>query len=451
MVTNMISVSNRPVDVSVDVSGDHGRRIESQRDVSPGDLMLRVSPYAVVLLPELWGSHCHKCFGSKTRPSRCGRCQTAFYCSKACQQVDWQVNHRKECNSLKQLAQCGLRNDQVMDVLLLGRVLRREDKEELKPQELVWYDEDMKDHELILLAALAQRMKLVHESYSMDQMLRMLSRFRNNNFSICDELLLELGAGCFPLAAMINHSCDPNCAITFVSKTLDMEIRAMKPIKSGEEITQTYVDIALPRRERQQRLQRKYHFCCKCARCSQPFQDPGSLDAFLDADIDGVPQELWTQERQDEVEQALQNASSVTNCVTNQATSAKQQQQCITALETLAEHEGRILHRDNIARLQTFSALFSAEMERGSVEVASKYGERMLEFYKRVYSSNHPVTGLHLFTLGDLYGQLNLTGPGVVHYKTKSLEYLAEAQRILGITHGKDHYFVKMLGDRLGR
>ncbi|CAH0476315.1 unnamed protein product [Peronospora belbahrii] len=63
-------------------------------------------------------------------------------------------------------------------------------------------------------------MKLVHESYSMDQM----------------------------LPAMINHSCDPNCAITFVSKTLDMEIRAMKPIKSGEEITQTYVDIALPRR-----------------------------------------------------------------------------------------------------------------------------------------------------------------------------------------------------------
>ena len=48
----------------------------------------------------------------------------------------------------------------------------------------------------------------------MDEMLRMLSRFRNNNFAISDELLLPLGAGCFPLGAMINHSCDPNCAVT---------------------------------------------------------------------------------------------------------------------------------------------------------------------------------------------------------------------------------------------
>ncbi|OWZ16144.1 hypothetical protein PHMEG_00010103 [Phytophthora megakarya] len=436
------------VDVSEDVSGDRGRRVETQTDVAAGELVLRASASAAVLLPELWSSHCHKCFSPDTRLSHCGRCHTALYCSKKCQQTDWK-DHRKECKGLAQLAQLGLRSDQVADVLLLGRVLRCEGNEGLQPMELVWYEEDVEDQELLLLAALAQKISLVDQSYSMDEMVRMLSRFRNNNFSICDELLLELGAGCFPLGAMVNHSCDPNCAVTFVPKTLDMELRAMKPIMSGEEITQTYVDIALPRRERHQRLQSKYHFSCGCARCSQPLQDPECIDAFLDADIDGVPQEQWTQERKEEVEQALKEVSDTTSSVTSESDLATQQQLCISALQKLVERQDNMFHNDSIARLQTMSTLFSAEMERGSVQEAIGYGERMLEFYRRVYNSNHPMTGLHLFTLGDLYGQQPETGTGMGNSTTKSAEYLAEAQRILGITHGKDHRFVQMLADRL--
>ena len=172
------------------------------------------------------------------------------------------------------------------------------------------------------------------------------------------------------------------------------------------------------------------------------------MDAYLDADIDGVPQELWTKERQDEVEQARKEASFATNRVAKEANRIEQQE-CIDALAKLAEHQNSHLHRDNIARLQTLSALFSAKMERGNFEEASTYGEHMLEFYKRVYSFNHPVTGLHLFTLGDLYGQLMQTGSGGVDCKAKSLEYLAEAQRILRITHGENHRFVKMLAGRL--
>ncbi|KAG7382458.1 SET and MYND domain-containing protein 3 [Phytophthora pseudosyringae] len=449
MAYKMAIVSDCAVDASEDVSGDRGRRVETEKGLAAGDLALRASASAAVLLPELWGSHCHKCFVSGVRLRRCGRCSTAFYCSKACQQADWAPDHRKECKSLGQLAQLGLRSDQVADVLLLGRVLRRPGGEGLQPTELVWYEEDMDDQELLLLAALAQKINLVDESFSMDEMVRMLSRFRNNNFSICDELLLELGAGCFPLGAMVNHNCDPNCAVTFVPKTLDMEFRAMKPIKSGEEITQTYVDIALPRRDRQQRLQHKYHFSCGCARCSQPLQEPDSLDAFLDADVDGVPQEHWTHERQQEVEQALKEVGDVTNGVGNETDLAKQQQQCIDALQNLAERQSTSLHHGSIARLQTLSTLFSAEMERGSIEEAIGYGERMLEFYRRVYNPNHPMTGLHLFTLGDLYGQQAHSGTGAEKSKAKSSEYLAEAQRILRVTHGKDHRFVKMLADRL--
>ncbi|GMF36681.1 unnamed protein product [Phytophthora fragariaefolia] len=249
-----------------------------------------------------------------------------------------------------------------------------------------------------------------------------------------------------------------------------MEFRAMRPIKAGEEITQTYgeigsafprragacadsnfaaVDVALPRRERHERLQYKYHFNCQCARCSVPLQDPSSLDAFLDADIDGVPKEQWSQERKDEVERALREVSDATDRASASTDLADQQQQCIDALLKLAESQNSFLHRESIARLQTLATIFSAEMERGSVEEAVGYGESMLEFYQRVYNPNHPMTGLHLFTLGDLYGQLAQTGTGPENSKSKSSEYLIEAKRILEITHGKEHRFVEMLAGRL--
>ncbi|GMF11203.1 unnamed protein product [Phytophthora lilii] len=95
------------------------------------------------------------------RLSRCGRCHAAVYCSRACQQADWQPDHRKECKALKQLRELRLRSDQTADVLLLGRVVRRTASDELQPKELVWYEEDMQDQELLLLAALAQKLKLV--------------------------------------------------------------------------------------------------------------------------------------------------------------------------------------------------------------------------------------------------------------------------------------------------
>ena len=76
-------------DIADDVPGDRGRRVETQTELLAGDLALRASAHAVVLLPELWSSHCHKCFvGSDLRRlSRCGCCRTVYYCASMTQLI----------------------------------------------------------------------------------------------------------------------------------------------------------------------------------------------------------------------------------------------------------------------------------------------------------------------------------------------------------------------------
>ncbi|TYZ69300.1 hypothetical protein PybrP1_011637 [[Pythium] brassicae (nom. inval.)] len=390
--------------------GDHGRALAlSGAAAAPGDLVLRVLPAAKVLQPALWRSRCHRCFATTSAPlSRCGRCRLAHYCSRACQQADWTPHHRAECSRLVQLEALRLRD----------------------AQDLGWHDADL-DQEAVLLAALAQKLQLVDETHSMLELQTILARFKNNNFSITDELLLEIGAGCYLRAAMANHSCEPNCAVTFSAKEQRVEFRAMRAIAAGEELTHSYVDIALPRRDRQQRLEQQYHFQCKCVRCSQPLTDPQSRDANLDSDIDGVPEAQWSDERVRAVERAKAQLNEAASFAGD--TSVDALQVALNALQTE-------LHAENTTILQAYSTLFSAEMERGGASGAIAFGEHMLAFYRRAYPANHPLVGLHLFTLGDLHMQRR---------DPRARRLLREAQQVVQITHGHEHPFVALLQERI--
>lgn len=56
-----------------------------------------------------------------------------------------------------------------------------------------------------------------------------------------------------PQGAALNHSCAPNCLLTYElekGKVPVQVVRAMQDIRAGEELTQSYVDLALPTWER---------------------------------------------------------------------------------------------------------------------------------------------------------------------------------------------------------
>ncbi|KAI9809070.1 MAG: hypothetical protein M1825_002359 [Sarcosagium campestre] len=68
-----------------------------------------------------------------------------------------------------------------------------------------------------------------------------------------------------PLAASINHSCDPNSFIIFDGPR--MSVRSRRQIKKGEEVTISYIDSSEPFQRRQSDLKERYFFTCNCSKC----------------------------------------------------------------------------------------------------------------------------------------------------------------------------------------
>jgi hypothetical protein len=68
-----------------------------------------------------------------------------------------------------------------------------------------------------------------------------------------------------PFASMINHSCDPNSWWTFNGR--EFQLRAVRDILAGEELTASYIGISGCYKFRQQSLMNGWGFQCRCLLC----------------------------------------------------------------------------------------------------------------------------------------------------------------------------------------
>ncbi|KAF9517805.1 hypothetical protein BS47DRAFT_1359331 [Hydnum rufescens UP504] len=98
-------------------------------------------------------------------------------------------------------------------------------------------------------------------------------------------------AGLFPVMGRINHSCCPSVVLRFDWETFALEIRAVRPIASGSEITGSYVQDYGSRAIRQARLQASHNFVCMCTEaCGLP------PDRSLLSDVRRTRLATWTQD-----------------------------------------------------------------------------------------------------------------------------------------------------------
>ncbi|KAI0588654.1 set and mynd domain [Pyrenophora tritici-repentis] len=156
---------------------------------------------------------------------KCAACARFRYCSKACQKAAWNRGHKHECKVLKPMAGRGLPKAFLACIELLTR----------------------RKHGLIS-----------------DQDWEMVM---SNALTIITPTLDPLGIILDPTLCSLNHSCDPNAFIMMDSPSVS--IRTLRPIRKDKEIFISYIDTTYPYHKRQEELQTRWFFTCRCAKCQE--------------------------------------------------------------------------------------------------------------------------------------------------------------------------------------
>nr|CCA22894.1 conserved hypothetical protein [Albugo laibachii Nc14] len=302
---------------------NRGRCVIANNDLPAGVPVLLDNAYASISLQA-----CNWCFSSPQEranssffallPSetadslfRCSRCKVARYCTKKCQKCDWnEGNHRSECISWKTVEQAlRTRNSEkrsasyptILFVMRLaaqmyqtassdptGNLCHHYGRNEFDQEKLQEFSEMAQLVFVHLLrVSIIQNNELEPRNSKQNdtkstllQITKLFCMVQCNVFTICNTLNEPLGIGLYPKAAMLNHSCTPNCIVRFDLTRKQAVIHTIETIHSGQELTISYVDIFDPTTIRKKRLRSSYFFDCTCQRCTSS-QEDAFLEGFL--------------------------------------------------------------------------------------------------------------------------------------------------------------------------
>ncbi|KAI1824948.1 SET domain-containing protein [Xylaria intraflava] len=216
---------------------------------------------------------------------KCTGCQRVGYCSKTCQSKAWKREHKYECKVLSTKDRPDLPPGVRAAVKILGRLKANPDKEITSVREILGLRpavdpnglnkisiQDKKKFDGIKLLADAawhysgrpQINGLDAQSSSTGLVFNIMS----NAFNLSSPFdNVKLGVGFEPLVSIANHSCDPNAILVFNQPQL--QIRALRAIKPGDEIFINYLEATDPFTMRQVGLKDNYLFTCQCTKCKK--------------------------------------------------------------------------------------------------------------------------------------------------------------------------------------
>ncbi|KAJ3238101.1 hypothetical protein HDU81_008401 [Chytriomyces hyalinus] len=260
------------------VDESKGRHLVSNTSIKAGQV-LGVEP-ASFSVPST-ETRCARCL-SQSKASRCSRCKHVFYCSQTCQKNDWNA-HKLECALIAGVMDStpGLASSNLLIIRQVARVMPLLQRDSI--QSLVSNREHFQDSVIsafgssaLLIASALARMPesslWTHfKSLDPDTLVNVMCKLACNAVGIVDvKDQIDCGVGLYPnLIALVNHSCVPNCAVTFEPGSHAARLVALKDIEIGEDISVSYVDSAEPWMTRQEDLKKRYFFTCTCSLCKR--------------------------------------------------------------------------------------------------------------------------------------------------------------------------------------
>ncbi|KAI0400365.1 SET domain-containing protein [Xylaria palmicola] len=238
----------------------------------------------------------------------CTGCKKVGYCSRACQSRAWKREHKHECKTIGLKDRPDLPTSIRAVIKLLNRLKADPAGETARVQEILslWPAGDPGG-----LQKIAAQDKQKYEDFQMlgraawhycgqpkidgldsrTVAMGLLSNIMCNSFVLLSPLdTVNLGIGFDPLICRTNHSCNPNAIL--VPNQPQEEIRALRPIKAGEEIFIKYVEVSNPFSVRQVELKENHYFTCQCTRCDQGASLEADLFLKSPEDLESKSQEL---------------------------------------------------------------------------------------------------------------------------------------------------------------
>lgn len=301
-----------------------GRHVVTNRPLKVGDVVMIDKPFVTLLLDKYRYVRCAYCYHETLFTLiPCEGCTVAMYCSDECLSKAHQQYHRYECGIIRELWKISgdipviaLRSVAVAiatfdhDLLALEKHLADLDESSVNLFAMDWKSATTKDTfsavhvlstnqqlqrrreqaYLVFFAALLHKLvlertelgsicgtNLTKKRLLLDLFVRYMQIMQCNNqwLTFLDHVPENMisdnegyAKGCFPLISMLNHSCASNVK-RITLRDGRCAVLVTRPIAAGSQLFDNYEihHLKHERDERQNALQKKYHFRCDCEAC----------------------------------------------------------------------------------------------------------------------------------------------------------------------------------------